>query len=95
MRARKIDENQPAIVDQLRQCGITVQVLSATGKGCPDLLCGVNGRNYLLELKNPDQPKSSQALTADEAIWHNEWKGQVAIVRNIDEALAEINKRKI
>ena len=90
MRARKIDINQPKIVDQLRQCGISVQVLSAVGKGCPDLLCGVGGRNFLLELKNPDQPPSKQALTAEEAIWHNEWKGKVAIVRDIDEALAAI-----
>jgi hypothetical protein len=95
MRARKIDTNQPKIVDQLRQCGISVQILSAVGKGCPDLMCGVNGRTYCFELKNPDQPKSAQALTAEEVIFKNEWKGHYAIIRTIEEALEEINRRKI
>ena len=47
-------------------------------------------RNYFFEVKNPDQPKSAQALTAEEAIWHNEWKGQVTIVRTVEEALQAI-----
>ena len=90
MRAKRTDDNQTEIVNGLRQVGATVQILSAVGEGCPDILVGIFGRNYVMEIKNPDQPKSAQALTAKEAIWHNEWKGQKSIVRNIDEALAEI-----
>jgi hypothetical protein len=92
MRARKIDQNQTEIVEALRQVGATVQILSAVGQGCPDICAGIFHRNYFMEIKNPDQPKSAQALTAEEAIWHNEWKGQVAIVRSPEEAIAALTK---
>lgn len=36
--AKRIDENQPRIVANLRRIGATVQVLSMVGKGCPDIL---------------------------------------------------------
>lgn len=94
MRAKKIDINQPKVVDQLRQLGISVRVTSMVGQGFPDLIAGVNGRTYCFELKNPDQPKSAQELTADEAIFRSEWKGHYAVVTTIEEALAEINKRR-
>ena len=93
MRARKIDGNQGTIVDALRQCGATVQILSAVGSGCPDILVGINKRNYLFELKNPEQSKSDQQLTPQEAIWINEWNGQVAVVTTPEEAIAAINPR--
>jgi hypothetical protein len=88
--AHKVDDNQSKIVEGLRSIGATVQLLSGVGKGCPDLLVGIFKRNYCFEIKNPDQPKSTQALTSEEAIWHNEWKGQIAIVRTVEEALEAI-----
>ena len=48
MRAAKIDANQNEIVDALRKAGCSVQILSSVGKGCPDILVGRGGRNYLL-----------------------------------------------
>lgn len=88
--AHKVDDNQSKIVEALRSVGATVQILSGVGRGCPDLLVGIFRRNWLMEIKDGDKPRSAQALTAEEAIWHSEWKGQVAIVRNVDEALAAI-----
>jgi hypothetical protein len=90
MRARRVDANQTPIVDALRAIGCTVQSLAMVGQGVPDLLVGINGRNFLMEVKNEDQPPSKQSLTTDELLWHNEWKGKVAIVRNVKEALAAI-----
>jgi hypothetical protein len=90
MIARKTDDNQSKIVEALRSIGATVQILSAVGHGCPDIAVGIFRRNYFFEIKNPDQPKSAQSLTADEAIWHNGWKGRVAIIRNVEEALEAI-----
>lgn len=84
-RAAKVDANQTEIVNQLRQVGATVQSIAAIGKGAPDLLVGFQGRNVLMELK-VDKGK----LTPDETNWHEEWRGQVAIIRNADEALAAI-----
>lgn len=88
--AHRVDDNQQKIVEALRSVGATVQILSAVGKGCPDLLVGIFKRNFLMEVKDGEKPLSAQSLTADEAIWHNEWKGQVAVVSNVDEALAAI-----
>ena len=94
MRARRIDDNQTEIVQALRAIGATVAITSAQGHGFPDLCVGIFKRTYLLEVKNPNQPKSAQALTAEEAIWHNEWKGQVAIVRNVTEAIEAIQPNR-
>lgn len=85
-RAAKIDDNQRAIVYALRQCGATVQVLSAVGQGCPDLLVGHHRRNLLLECKG-----SKGKLTPEQVLWHKGWSGQVAVVRSVDEAIAAIN----
>jgi Holliday junction resolvase len=86
-QAARIDANQPSIVDALRQAGCTVQVLSAVGKGCPDLLCGRAGVNYLLELKDSAKPLSKQKLTPDEMAWHSTWNGLVWTVNSIEDAL--------
>ena len=50
------------------------------GRGCPDLLVGYRGVNYLLEVKDGEKPKSAQKLTPDEDAWHFMWMGQVAVV---------------
>lgn len=92
-RAARTDDNQTEIVSALRRAGATVQSLAGVGHGCPDLLAGIFGRNFLLEVKNSDQPPSKQALTGDELVWHDAWKGKVAIVRTTEEAIAAINPR--
>jgi hypothetical protein len=84
MRAAKIDANQPAIVDYLRSAGASVQILSAVGKGCPDLLVGWQGDNLLLEVKVPKgKGQSAGTLTDDQVTWHAAWRGQVVIVRTL------------
>lgn len=90
MIAKRIDSNQHEIVEALRSVGCTVQSLAAVGHGVPDLLVAINGKNFLLEVKDGDKPPSRQSLTADELIWHNNWKGKVSIVTNVREALAAI-----
>lgn len=92
-RAAKVDANQVEIVDYLRRNGATVQILSMVGKGCPDLLVGYGGHNWLLECKPGDACASRQTLTTDEAQWHHGWAGQVAIVLNPTQALEVVRKR--
>lgn len=89
-RAARIDENQPDIVQVLRGVGASVQILSQVGQGCPDLLVGFRSVNWLLEVKNPNMPKSDQALTKDEKAWHQDWQGQRAIVWTPQDALRVI-----
>lgn len=87
----RVDENQSDIVQGLMYMGATVQLLHAVGQGCPDLLVGFKGRNYLLEVKNPDKDPNQQKLTKDQERWHALWSGQKAVVRTLDEAIIAIN----
>ena len=79
----RVDANQSEIVEALRKAGASVCFTHQLGKGVPDILVGVNGRNYLLEIKT-----SFGTLTPDERDWHEAWRGQVCVVRNVEEALA-------
>lgn len=84
---KRVDTNQAEIVDALRRAGATVQVLSNVGKGCPDLLVGYDGDNYLLEVKDGSKAASRVKLTPDEERWYDDWDGQVAVVYSIEGAL--------
>jgi hypothetical protein len=85
-RAAKVDRNQAEIVEFLRKSGASVQLLHAVGQGCPDLLIGYHGMNYLLEIKDGDKPPSSRKLTADQVKWHDAWRGSVTVIKSIDDA---------
>ena len=87
-RAARVDENQGQIVAALLRAGCSVQSLAAVGKGCPDLLVGYAGHNFLIEVKNLSKPKADQQLTPDQEDWHNDWQGSVSVVRTPHEALA-------
>jgi len=83
--ARRVDANQPEIVAALRRAGGTVTHIHTVGQGCPDLLVGFRGCNYLLECK-----VIGGKLTEAEKDWHETWEGQRAIVHSAEEALAAI-----
>lgn len=90
MRAAKVDANQTEIVAALRRVGASVQILSSVGQGCPDIICGIGGRNYFLEIKDGKKPPSAQKLTIDQFEWHGSWKGQVAVVNSVKQAYEAI-----
>ena len=79
----RADANQAEIVAALREIGATVTDLHRVGGGCPDLLVGYRGVNYLLEVKTEDGE-----FTPKEADWFLTWHGQRAVVHTIAEALA-------
>jgi len=85
MPARKVDDNQFAIVDALRRVGANVLSLAAVGKGCPDLLIGYAGDIYLLEVKG-----EKGKLTPAQRLWHKVWENYVDVVRSEEEALRAI-----
>jgi hypothetical protein len=89
-RRANVDENQPEITEALRKAGASVQPLHAVGKGCPDLLVGYNGMNFLLEVKNPLKSPTAQALTPAQLDWHVGWGGQIAIVKSARDALVAV-----
>ena len=90
-RAAKIDANQTEIRKALRQVGASVQSLASTGKGCPDLLVGFRGVNWLLEIKDGQKVKSARKLTDDQVVWHESWRGRVYIVESVDQAISLLN----
>lgn len=89
-RIARIDANQQPIVVTLRAIGCSVQSLASVGDGCPDLLVGLNGRNFLLEIKNDALSPCEQQLTPAEMAWHAAWKGRVRVVHNVNEALLAV-----
>jgi hypothetical protein len=88
--ASKVDATQAEIVAALKKAGATVQHLHAVGRGCPDLLVGFRGRNWLIECKPNIGAPSARKLRANQVKWHAIWKGQVATVETPDAALAVI-----
>lgn len=85
-RKARTDANQLAIVHRLLLVpGLTLHDLSAVGRGCPDLLVGYRGHNYLLEVKTP-----VGKLTTVQRTWHHEWCGQVHVVTTPEQALDAI-----
>ncbi len=84
---KKADANQPAIVKAIRKMGASVQHLHTVGQGCPDIMIGLNGYNYLAELKDGDKPPSARKLTSDERDWHRQWRGQVVTIENEQQAV--------
>lgn len=90
-RAAKVDGNQAEIVDALRgipEC--SVQILSAVGEGCPDILVGYRGANFLFEIKDPDQPLHRHELTDDQKKFHGAWRGQVQKVKYLKEIVTTL-----
>jgi hypothetical protein len=88
--AAKVDRNQAEIVKAFRQIGASVQILSAVGKGCPDVLVGFRGKNVLVEIKDGELPPSGRVLTADQRDWHASWAGQVCVCKSIEEAVEAV-----
>lgn len=89
--ARAVDKNQPAIVAALREAGATVEQLHAVGHGCPDIVVGFRGVNYLMEIKNP---RGRMKLTTSQRAWHRIWRGQVIVVSTVADALHIIEVKR-
>lgn len=81
--AARADKNQPQVVQWFRQLGARVHHTHTLGRGFPDLLVAWRGYNLLVEVKD-----ANGVLTDDEAAWHADWPGQVAIVRTLEDVQA-------
>ncbi len=92
-RAAKVDANQHEIVAALRAVGCSVQSIATVGHGCPDLLVGLRGMNWLMEVKDRRKPPSQRKLTPMEAAWAARWRGLVHVVECVEDALAIVQPR--
>lgn len=118
---KRIDRNQPEIVEALREAGASVGHTHTIGQGFPDVIVGVkgltlvgdfsiqrvrrllhaihglrviDGANLLLELKDGTQTASKQKLTDDEIEFHENWKGQLAVVNSVEAAVRLVKGEK-
>lgn len=85
----KRDANQAEIVKALESVGASVLDLADVGRGCPDLLVGYAGREWLIEVKTP-----TGKLTPDEVAFARDWHGAVHVAHSPEEALAVIGFRE-
>lgn len=98
--ARKVDDNQGRIVNELRALHMSVTSLAKVADGCPDIVVGYAGINLLFELKGEKNQRGEPAdLTKLETKWHESWLGQVAVVTSSREVVAilenELKRRGI
>ena len=71
------DQNEPEIILALQKCGATVARIYGAGvAGVPDLVAGVDGKNYLIECKMPLTGRLSEAQKQ----WRDEWRGSKPFV---------------
>ena len=80
----KADANQAEIIRVLKDCGYSVEDLHSVGGGCPDLLVGGKGENWLLEVKNKN---ANGKLNKKQIEWFGDWRGQRAVVTSPEDAL--------
>lgn len=84
--ARRVDKNQAEIVAAFRALGASVISLHDAGTGIPDLLVGLHGVTFLVEVKNPD---TKGKLNERQERWHADWRGApVVVVYTVDDVLA-------
>ena len=87
-RAPRIDANQRMIVAGLRCIpGVSVFSTAALGNGFVDVVVGYKGTNYMLEIKDGAKAPSERKLTPAEQRFHDEWRGQVAMVETLADCL--------
>jgi hypothetical protein len=91
--AAKADANQKPIVAALRAEGAKVVATHAVGQGFPDLVVSTRdgSRTFLLEIKDPTQPKHRHELTPAQKDFHAMWTGEIHIVFTVEQALAALN----
>lgn len=85
--AARRDTNEQEIIKALRGAGASVEQISR--KGFPDLVVGVYGKTFLLEVKTEDGE-----LTDDQRNFLYKWKGHYAVVRCVDDALDVVFNRQ-
>ena len=86
----RVDKNQKIIVEALEKAGCSVLSLADLGHGMPDVIAGIHGKNFLLEIKNPENGYGRRGLNPNQEKWHRAWRGHVAVVHSATEALAAV-----
>ena len=79
--ARKVDSTQAQVIAAFRAAGWSVWPTFRTPNG-PDLVVAKAGRTICVEVKGP-----KTRISASQKVWHADWPGETAIVRNCDDVM--------
>ncbi len=95
MRLRgRVDDNQPAIVKELRQIpGFSVAITAAVGNGFVDIVVGFKGFNGMYEIKDPAKEPARRKLTPDEDEFHKAWFGHIEVAETTAEIVRDMRLR--
>ncbi len=85
-RAAKVDANQSVIVKTFRGMGWYVLIISQL-KNCCDIIVSKGGHTIAVEIKDGTKPPSAQKLSDGEQKFRDEWQGEYALVRSIDDVI--------
>lgn len=77
------DAIQRQVVEVLRKIGLSVYDAAHAGNGFPDLVVGLSGATYLVELKTGKAP-----LRASQVDFASSWRGSpIVVLRSVTEAI--------
>ena len=88
VRRSRVDENQRDVVKELKDLGLSVVVLSDVGEGVPDLLVGIDGFNFLFEVKQTE----GGILTPAQTQFFQDWKGHKEKCHNTGNVLWRLGR---
>lgn len=81
------DGNHKVVVKALRGCGCSVRDLSQIGDEGPDLLVGIIGRDYQVEVKD-----AGGALSVGQTNYIQDWLGTpIVVLWSADDAIRWVN----
>jgi len=81
------DGNHKAIAQRLEELGCSVADTSQVGGSFPDLVVGLLGRDYLVEVK-----EVGKFLTDDQVKFHQNWRGEPPVtIWTEDQCVAWVN----
>lgn len=85
----RVDQSQKDIIAALEQMGATVEVIRSLKAGCPDLLVGYWGINFLVECKTPKTGRLSDAQKE----WATRWRGDPPkVLKTVDDTIAFVRE---
>lgn len=81
----KRDANHGEIVEVLKRYGFSVYDAAHAGSSFPDLVVGLGGRTFLIEIKSSEKAP----LTPGQEVFAREWRGSpVVVVRSRANAIS-------
>lgn len=83
-RAAKRDANHRVVADAFRHLGCSVFETDRVGEGFPDIVVGLLGQSWLIEVKNPETAYGRGGLNKTQSAFAASWRGSPITVITSD-----------